>query len=586
MAQMGAERLSSPADWGQGLFRAWFRDSFARLINGVRELAPRAVVPAVILMAGLLRFLSLDSVPRAFADEILAAVDIHSVLSDGRHFTGAEAGLLAYMTPILDGRSVAALLLGTSVTDLRIVAVLFGVGSVGLMVKLGDELEDRRLGVLGALFLAIMPWHIYFSRVYLPASETVFLTVLALVLTLVALRKRSALYAVGAITTAVISIYLYPVSILTTPLLLLTVLMLRWQVVRQFGWKRTTVVMVLGVLVLLPYLVGRLASNDATVGAINEIILNRMIWSHGLSASEVIAGISWRWSSYLTPSFLFLEGDPNVRQSIQILGQVAWGIGALGVIGIVSAAIRRTRSDLLLLAWLLLYPVASSLTFLDASANSVRAVMGSVVWALLAALGVRTLLALRNRKLRSVLIAGSTLAVIVQLIVFSAVYFGSYSREQAYAFETGYERIHQVLKRRGVQDVPITLHAGYQRDAMLQYFSNYKLEAAQVIPACHVLPFDVRHYTVRPRVFIVREDRDYWLESHCIQGDLIRRDIRALRRTGAVVEVLKRYPNAPNSEFETAILFVRGSRNQERLAATDPYRTLTSTFLVGEGKKW
>jgi hypothetical protein len=182
--------------------------------------------------------------------------------------------------------------------------------------------------------------------------------------------------------------------------------------------------------------------------------------------------------------------------------------------------------------------------------------MGSVVWALLAATGMSTLLAIRSKTLKSILAACAGLAIAAQLILFSALYFGSYTREQAASFETGYDRIYDVLEERGVQDVPITLHAGYQRDAMLQYFSDYKLTATESLLACYELPSDIVRFTVLPRVFIVREDPDYWREPECTHRNLIRRDISALRRAGDVVEVLAIYPNAPGSGFETAILFV------------------------------
>ncbi len=48
----------------------------------------------------------------------------------------------------------------------RLTSVLFGVGSVYLVYRLGKELLDRRAGWLAALFLAVCPFHIYFSQLY------------------------------------------------------------------------------------------------------------------------------------------------------------------------------------------------------------------------------------------------------------------------------------------------------------------------------------------------------------------------------------------------------------------------------------
>jgi len=79
------------------------------------------------------------------------------------------------------------------------------------------------------------------------------------------------------------------------------------------------------------------------------------------------------------------------------------------------------------------------------------------------------------------------------------------------------------------ENTTFTLHAGYARDATLQYFSHYRLHAADKSLACFALPYTQLHYAALPRVIIVREDRGFAAVSYCVnQSKLIQRDEIAL----------------------------------------------------------
>lgn len=154
-------------------------------------------------------------------------------------------------------------------------------------------------------------------------------------------------------------------------------------------------------------------------------------------------------------------------------------------------------------------------------------------------------------------------AMAVQVLAFASVYFGSYDSQYAYAFETGYPEIYSVLKEKGLDSVPITLHAGYQRDLMLQYFSQYRLHASDQLLACYDLPFDVLHFTVLPRIFIVREDPDVQSMPGCIHQGLIQRDEAALLSVASPpgkparrLDVISVFPDDVSGRFMTAILYV------------------------------
>lgn len=519
---------------------------------------------AVLLLASSLRFPDLQRVPLPLADEVLAVVDVHYMITASRHFDGAHPGILAYMIPSLDGRFLVSLLGGNTVSDFRVVSAIFGVLSVGLMVWLGRELVDVRFGVLSAAALAVMPWHIYFSRIYIPGSEYLFLTLLAICSGLAALRRRSIALSLVAAIAAAGSIYIYPVALLTTPLLIGSVLAFRWRDFRSFGLLRTVAAMLVCGMLLLPYGLDHLVANDPSVSDANAVITGKGIWNYGLQIPTMALEFVSRWASYMNPNFVLLHGDPNVAQSIQQMGQVGLVLGIVGWIGILVAVYRRTALDLLLIAMTAAYPIADALTYDDSWGNSLRGIVGSVVWALWFAVGILAIQRFTRRSIRPAAFSAVAAAVALQTVLFVGNYFGPYTLRYAYAFETGYDNIYATLAANGLQDVPITLHAGYARDAALQYFSHYRLRAANKSLACFALPYTQLHYAALPRVIVVREDRGFAAVPYCVnQSKLIERDKTALLsvplQPGEVapqLDVVVEFANDPQGDYHTAIFYL------------------------------
>ncbi len=66
------------------------------------------------------------------------------------------------------------LMLGSSEIWLRFLPVLFGVGTVYGVYLLGKKMVDQKLGLLAALFLAIAPYHIYYSQEFRMYSQVTF----------------------------------------------------------------------------------------------------------------------------------------------------------------------------------------------------------------------------------------------------------------------------------------------------------------------------------------------------------------------------------------------------------------------------
>jgi len=514
--------------------------------KGALLLRARASEFALPIVALALRIFALGRAPDYLADEVLASADMQSVLNTGHHYNGASLGLLGRIVPTLDLRFAIALL-GTSVPYLRVVAVLFAISSIGLAYRIGVQLSGRRLGLAAAAALTLMPWHIYYSRVFLPQSEYLFLTLATISCLIGALVRRSLGQGLLAVAAAVASVYIYPASILSTPLVIFSILVAyRWELIR-FGVGRVAGLGAGFVVCVVPYIADHLFVGASAASGQNDVIVQKLVWTHGLSLPQVAGRVGTNWLSYFSPSFLAGVGDPNIRQSSQRVGQIGLVFLVLGAIGIAAALRRRSRGDLVWLAWLVLYPLSSAITYYDAVGNGARAVFGCLPWAI--AIGGGALFLLERLKPWSPWVA-AWLAVVIaaQTAVFLPDYLTDYRERASPAFEVGWSAVEPVLAARGLDEVKVTLHAGYDRSTIAQYFAKGRLALAEALYSCDPLRADGVATTPLPRVYVIRNDYDVSRQPGCFQGDLVAADLevlRALRLPGgqaATVTTLGSFP--------------------------------------------
>src|SRR5258708_14650395 len=131
------------------------------------------ILVGIIVLAFVLRFYHLNSYPAFNADEASIGYDAYSLLQTGKDqhgnswpidfqsFNDYKPGLYVYIVlPFVK-------LLGLNEWAVRIPNAFIGVASVYVIYLLVKELfgkERESLALVSALFLAISPWHIHFSR--------------------------------------------------------------------------------------------------------------------------------------------------------------------------------------------------------------------------------------------------------------------------------------------------------------------------------------------------------------------------------------------------------------------------------------
>ena len=151
----------------------------------------------VLAVASLMRLLALNSLGFN-SDEAVYA---------GQAAAIAQAPVLSDLFPVFRAHPllyqfIIAILFQFAVSDLlaRLVSVLLGIGTVFLVYRLGEVAYGPSSGLLAALFIAVMPYHVLVSRQVLLDGPLTFFTTLALFfLVRFAISSRSRwLYATGA----------------------------------------------------------------------------------------------------------------------------------------------------------------------------------------------------------------------------------------------------------------------------------------------------------------------------------------------------------------------------------------------------
>lgn len=186
------------------------------------------VVLLVLAIAATLRLFALSNIPSSFDwDEASTAYNAYSVLKTGKDEFGQNFPILfraydAYVPPLLVYLNIPSIFLfGLNEFGGRLPNALLGVLAVwGFYLLVKELFGNRKLALLCALFLAISPWHIKYTRVDFFASLPVVFIVFGTYFFVKAVkgRKRKTVLLVISCICFVLSIFSYYSAYVFVPL--------------------------------------------------------------------------------------------------------------------------------------------------------------------------------------------------------------------------------------------------------------------------------------------------------------------------------------------------------------------------------
>src|SRR3989338_7592183 len=409
--------------------------------------ANKAIFLAIVIISAFLRVFMLSSIPNGFfSDEASSGYDAYSILLTGndRHWNFMPLLFRSfddYVPPLFNYSLVPFIfLLGLSEISVRIAAAFFGVLTVIFTYLLTKRIFDERAALFASLFLAISPWHIQFSRYGGPAITLHLFFTAGLYFLYRGLSEKRYI-PLGAVLFG-LCLYTYAIAKLFVPLFLIGFFLIyRRKILKKKKEFFIGLILLAVISAPIAYLSlfgeGQKRFNEISIFSEYEKSMNEP-----LTIKEAISYVKSFFNNYFkyfSVGYLFVEGDNEKRHSINGVGQLYWFELPLLLVGLFLFLKKRISVHKLLLWWLLIYPLAASLT--TGGIHAIRSINALPLFQIISAYSISSLL--DSLKLKK-----SPFIIIIFLILISLLavynvgsyvygYFIEYPKYSAESFQYG-----------------------------------------------------------------------------------------------------------------------------------------------------
>jgi hypothetical protein len=357
----------------------------------------RAWTIGAILILNAVRFIATDRSPPGFyVDEAVGAAHALCLGETGKDLFGNafplfSAGLGAgyYTAPYLYGEALWTRIFGVSTAAFRTFPAFITCLTVVFIFLWVRKKEDEETALAAALLASVSPWVFQFSRIAWDPPVSACFIVLGLY-AFESLKWRFH-WVLGALAFGLASLAYPGTRILTFPLVLL---------LPGLGWKKKSYSMAILCIILAPVFWRTLVDPRFTARA--EMLV---LWSshpmsplHDSGVLEILWSAIQNFLSHLSPDFLMLSGDRNLRHSTGAVGMMSPVEYLLLVGGALSGSIMMIRKRTLpsegirfIMAGAILGILPSALTW-ESVPHSLRAIAAWPFFVVLAALTYRKLI--------------------------------------------------------------------------------------------------------------------------------------------------------------------------------------------------
>jgi 4-amino-4-deoxy-L-arabinose transferase-like glycosyltransferase len=291
--------------------------------------------------------------------------------------------------------------------------------------------RNNWLSLMSGFCFSVMPWVFTSTRWTMAYAPMLLGMTLGWLLTLLALEKQSYRHAIGAGMAWAFAMYSYSVGRPMTVLFLICFGVSYFRELKK-QWKLGLALVISWVVCLTPLIVAAARNPQVLTSRFQMVSVFRDNPSWDTSISRVVA----RYLEYFGPQFLFLRGDPNLRQHTGFGGELFRFLLPMVVAGL-YCLVRRVRTQAsyrFLGLGLLVFPIAATLT--TDPRHSGRCVDGVIIWALIAAIGAHFLW--QKRDIGRKLLIVTCVAGVIEVALYLRDYFGEYQVRSYVAFSGPY----------------------------------------------------------------------------------------------------------------------------------------------------
>lgn len=364
----------------------------------------------ILVIASFLRLWRINTVPTSlFGDELDVGYQALSILKTGKDYYGNAwpvhfHSLAEWRTPLYLYSTVPTVAIwGISPLGVRIPAAIFGIlGVLAFYLLIKEVFKNEKLALLGALFLAISPWHVQYSRAGFEVTEMILFLFLGLFFFFKSLKDGKYLWISSLFF--VFMPWIYSTAKVFTPLLLLFLLVIWRKQIFKMKKKHLMYSVITFLVFGLPFAYSTFFGGGSQrfnyIGVFSdptmesEIGTARQVDAHargesgtGLSPTVIDklfhnkftfvgSNIGNNYFEALSTDFLFNNGDPNPRHSPSGMGEF-YKVELLALIaGTILFFSRFTdnRLKLLVAFWILAGILPASLTR-DGGNHSTRLIL-------------------------------------------------------------------------------------------------------------------------------------------------------------------------------------------------------------------
>lgn len=457
----------------------------------------------IVLLAILLRFVNLSSYPAFNADEAALGYNAYSLIKTGRDehgnswpvhfqsFNDFKPGGYVYMIiPFI-------YIFGLSEMSVRFLSALLAVGSVFLLYLLvAKSFKSIKLALISAFFLAISPWHVHFSRGAWEVNVATFFIIFGIYLFKLFLEKKDFKLLFVSCLTFVISLYTYHAARVIAPLIVVGLGLIYF---RQLDFKKYLrnyiLIFGLSIFLLMPLgidlLKGDVSSRAAGVGLfadpgpISRIeeqrtqhgdfrdlgarLLHNKLVNYGLAFMD-------NWMEHYHGLFLFLSGDDIQRNKVPETGQMYTYDLLFALIGLVVILKNLNKSNYqFVLLWLLIAPIAASLTF--QSPHALRAQNMAIPLVVISAMGASAVLDFilqkRNIVFRILAITAFCAVIVWGFLRYQHMYWYHMDKEYPYSSQYGVKELVEYVSNNFNQKTVVVTDRYDQPYILFLFYTNY-----------------------------------------------------------------------------------------------------------------
>ncbi len=447
---------------------------------------PKTLLGLIVFLGFFLRVIFLGSIPAGFTpDEASQAYSAYSLLKTGKDEWGTDwpitsfRSFLDYKAPLQTYLMIPSIaIFGLNEFAARLPSALFGTVAILAIYLLTKKLfpsENRNLKsetlpLLAALFLAISPWHLQFSRTALEVNLASFLFPLGLFFFLEGLEKpkhfiyTSFLWGLG--------LYSYHAAKVFIPLFALALVILYRKQIFRFEFRRIVAPIIITLAFCLPLLFGTLFSSagkrgedllitnlsDEQISQINDQIFYSPLQRISSTIPRIfhnrfvygLSSFTQNYISYYTPSFWFTEGGREITYSVipgrgllyfWMLPLIFWALFNI----LKKPDLKKVLS--VLLPWLILAAIPAALTKEGYRPN--RAGSFALLWEMLAAYGLWSLLQIGHLRQKYIISSFFVVALSLTLFYFEDYVFNSsvnYPLSMSYGWRDAMNYVRSVEK--------------------------------------------------------------------------------------------------------------------------------------------